>query len=253
MKDFFISYNQADQGWAEWIGWQLEAAGYQVVIQAWDFRKGGNFVLDMQRALESAERTIIVLSPDFLRSKFTAPEWAAAFAMDPTGAQGRLLPVRVRKCEPTGLLAQIVYVDLVGLQDRDTARERLLAGAAAARAKPVLEPGMPVPEAGQATTPTPAMPTQAEPAWPPSIEVAAQVAGSVFWRMARIGVVAIGVALAVFSFLSDSLPSWEGRHPAVLYSASLLWGILTALLVEAVLRMWQRRRHGATTMEGSKP
>ena len=252
MKDFFISYNQADRGWAEWIAWQLEAAGYAVVIQAWDFRQGGNFVLDMQRALESAQRTIIVLSPNFLRSKFTAPEWAAAFAMDPTGAQGRLLPMRVRKCEPTGLLAQIVYVDLVGLQDRDAAVERLLTGVAAARAKPVLEPGMPVPEAGQFAGPT-LTTTQAEPPWPPSIEVAARVAGSVFWRVVRIGVVAIGVALAVFSFLSGSLPSWVDNQPTMLYSASLLWGILTALLVEALLRLWQRRRHGASTMEGSKP
>ncbi len=28
MKDFFISYNRADRQWAEWIGWQLEEAGY---------------------------------------------------------------------------------------------------------------------------------------------------------------------------------------------------------------------------------
>ena len=50
MIDFFISYNQADRTWAEWIGWQLEAKGYAVTLQAWDFRHGGNFVLDMQRA-----------------------------------------------------------------------------------------------------------------------------------------------------------------------------------------------------------
>ncbi|MBV5337401.1 MAG: toll/interleukin-1 receptor domain-containing protein, partial [Deltaproteobacteria bacterium] len=34
-KDFFISYTGADKNWAEWIAWQLEEAGYQVVIQAW--------------------------------------------------------------------------------------------------------------------------------------------------------------------------------------------------------------------------
>lgn len=47
MKHFFISYTQADQAWAEWIAWQLESAGLSVIIQAWDFKKGGNFVLDM--------------------------------------------------------------------------------------------------------------------------------------------------------------------------------------------------------------
>ena len=57
-KDFFISYNRADRQWAEWIAWQLEAAGYSIVIQAWDFRPGGNFVLDMQRAASESRQTI---------------------------------------------------------------------------------------------------------------------------------------------------------------------------------------------------
>ena len=96
--DFFISYNRADAAWAEWIAWQLEAADYTTVIQAWDFRPGGNFALQMQKAAAQAERTIAVLSPDFLASSFTQPEWAAAFAQDPTGAKGLLLPVRVREC-----------------------------------------------------------------------------------------------------------------------------------------------------------
>ena len=81
-KDFFVSYTGADRRWAEWIAWVLEEAGHTVVLQAWDFRPGSNFVLAMQQAAEQAERTIAVLSPDFLASRFTAPEWAAAFARD---------------------------------------------------------------------------------------------------------------------------------------------------------------------------
>jgi hypothetical protein len=38
--DFFVSYTSTDRAWAEWIAWQLEAEGYQVVIQAW--RSGGS-------------------------------------------------------------------------------------------------------------------------------------------------------------------------------------------------------------------
>ena len=44
-KDFFISYNGADQRWAEWIAWQLEEANYSVILQAWDFLPGSNFVV----------------------------------------------------------------------------------------------------------------------------------------------------------------------------------------------------------------
>jgi hypothetical protein len=37
--DFFVSYTSSDRTWAEWIAWQLEAEGYQVVVQAWDFTR----------------------------------------------------------------------------------------------------------------------------------------------------------------------------------------------------------------------
>jgi len=142
VEDFFISYNSADRQWAEWIAWQLEEAGYTTVLQAWDFRPGSNFVLEMQRAATEARRTIAILSPDYLSARFTQPEWAAAFSQDPTGEKGTLLPVRVRECELEGLLPQIIYIDLVGL-DEVAAKETLLAGVRRGRAKPSVAPGFP--------------------------------------------------------------------------------------------------------------
>ncbi len=147
MYDFFVSYNQADKEWAEWIASELEEASYKVIIQAWDFRPGSNFVLDMQRSAEQAERTIAVLSPDYLGAEYTQPEWAAAFVQDPTGARGIFVPVRVRECEIKGLLQAVVYIDLVG-RDKEAARQVLLEGVERARRKPstaALFPGRPAP------------------------------------------------------------------------------------------------------------
>jgi hypothetical protein len=50
-QDFFISYSNVDSVWAEWIAWQLVAAGYTVIHQSWDFKPGSNFVLAMDRLL----------------------------------------------------------------------------------------------------------------------------------------------------------------------------------------------------------
>jgi hypothetical protein len=155
-KDFFISYNGKDKDWAEWIAWQVEAAGYSVVIQAWDFRPGDNFVLKMQQAAEQADRTLVVLSPNYLTARFTQPEWAAAFAQDPTGAKGTLLPVRVAECELRGLLPAIVYIDLVGLEEAD-AKKALLAGLPRGRAKPPISPPFPSGQ-GQPGRPPPSFP-----------------------------------------------------------------------------------------------
>ena len=141
-KDFFISYTQADRQWAEWIAWVLEEAGYETIIQAWDFRPGSNFVARMNEASKQAERTIGVLSPRYVESAFAESEWAVAFAQDPVGKKGALWPVRVEAFTATGLLAQVVYTDLVG-RDRASAREALLADAVGRRPKPSREPVYP--------------------------------------------------------------------------------------------------------------
>ena len=142
MKDFFISYTGVDSSWAEWIAYTLEEKGFETIVQAWDFRPGSNFVIEMQNAMTAAERTIMVLSPEYLKSVFAAPEWAGAFAQDPEGLKRKLVPVMVRACQPQGLLAPIVHISVVGL-DAAAARDKLLAGVNATRAKPSSPPAFP--------------------------------------------------------------------------------------------------------------
>ncbi len=162
-KDFFVSYNKADRIWAEWIAWQLEAQGYTTILQAWDFRPGSNFVLEMQSATSRAKRTIAVLSPDYLTSLYTQPEWAAALVQDPTGQNGTLLPVRVHGCELTGLLSSIVYLDLVDLDESEAAAV-LLTGVSHTRAKPSHAPRFPD-RTPRLMTPPPRFPSSLPPMW----------------------------------------------------------------------------------------
>jgi tetratricopeptide (TPR) repeat protein len=141
MKDFFISYNIADKQWAEWIAWILEEAGSSVFIQAWDFRPGGNFVLDMHRAAAGTEKTIAVLSQNYLQAEYTQPEWAAAFTRDPQGKQRTLIPIRVRECAPEGLLASISYIDLISRSEEEA--RKLIFDGLKERGKPDEAPGFP--------------------------------------------------------------------------------------------------------------
>ncbi len=121
------------------------------------FPGGGNFVLDMQKAASEARRTIAVLSETYLKSEFTQPEWAAAFAQDPTGKHRKLIPVRVKECQPAGLLRPIVYVDLVGI-DEAAAENVLLRSLAEDRAKPDQKPRFPGSESSQRDRPKPVFP-----------------------------------------------------------------------------------------------
>ena len=140
-RDFFISYAAADRAWAEWIAWQLEMNGYSVIVQAWDFEPGDNFVLRMRSALEEADRTLALISAAYLASPYCTDEWTGAFLHDADG-RNRLLQVRIEECDPPPLLRSQVYVDLVGLS-REEAQERLLAGVRRGRRRPASEPPFP--------------------------------------------------------------------------------------------------------------
>jgi hypothetical protein len=52
--DFFISHAGRDTGWAEWLDWQLQQAGYTVELDVWDWAPGEDFVVRMEAALELA-------------------------------------------------------------------------------------------------------------------------------------------------------------------------------------------------------
>ncbi|MBL7498014.1 TIR domain-containing protein [Frankia sp. CNm7] len=145
--DFLVSYAEEDLAWASWVGWQLEDAGYSVVLRAWDLLPGTNRLSLLNEAVTKARRTIAVVSAAYGRAPADAVAWQAAFAADPAGADRGLLPVQVENCPRTGLLAQIAGVDLFDLAE-PVARHRLLSAVSrmltGARAKPADPPPLPV-------------------------------------------------------------------------------------------------------------
>ncbi|MFC4534288.1 toll/interleukin-1 receptor domain-containing protein [Sphaerisporangium dianthi] len=141
-KDFFITYNGKDGGWATWIARALENAGYTTTIQAWDFRPGDNFMAAMDHALATCRRTLGVLSPNYLASLFTRAEWTAAYRQTLLGETRRFIPVRVAECDVAPLLGPLVYIDLVDVEENE-ARDRLLAGVADSVSRAPRDPRFP--------------------------------------------------------------------------------------------------------------
>ncbi len=140
--DFFISYTKADKQWAEWIAWQLEAAGYLSHVQAWDATPGSGFVEKIHSALQLTDKVLAILSAAYLKSSYEAVPWQQAIGRRNT--EPALLTFRIEDVAPPGLLEQIVYVDLFGV-DEAVARERLLTAAQGRRAKPTRPPAFPAP------------------------------------------------------------------------------------------------------------
>jgi hypothetical protein len=126
--DLFVSYAGSDRPWAEWAAQQLEAAGYSVELDVWDWAAGTNAVLKMNDALARARRVLAMYSTEYFdRSRFAADEWTGILAERPDAdGRRRLVPVRVQEVEPPPILAPLVYRDLFGL-DEQRARAELLA------------------------------------------------------------------------------------------------------------------------------
>jgi hypothetical protein len=115
------------------------------MLQAWDMPPGTAFVHAIDQAIQDTRHILLVLSPAYLRSQMAEAEWRPGFKADPSGTRRRLLPVRVEDCEPVGLLADRVWIDLTGL-DEATARVRLreeLARALRGPGRPTVAPRFP--------------------------------------------------------------------------------------------------------------
>ena len=97
--DFFVSYAQEDRAWAEWIAWILEEDGHRILVQAWDFVPGTNWIQNMQAGTRDAARTIAVMSGDYLKSVYGGAEWQAAWASDVQRSSRKLLTVRMAECD----------------------------------------------------------------------------------------------------------------------------------------------------------
>jgi hypothetical protein len=123
--DFFISHAGRDTAWAEWLGWQLQQAGYRVELDVWDWAPGEDFVARMSAALQRADRLLAVCTEAYFTSAFGGAELRAAFAQQ---AAGRIVPVLTERVTLPGLYAPLIPVGLTGLDEAAAAtrlRDRL--------------------------------------------------------------------------------------------------------------------------------
>jgi len=66
-KDIFLCHNGADKDWVEILAERIEQEPFgnrnlAVVFDKWDFEKGGNIVLDMERFLDAARFVGVIVS-----------------------------------------------------------------------------------------------------------------------------------------------------------------------------------------------
>jgi hypothetical protein len=128
--DFFISRRGAKAAMAQEVADVLLEADYTVLVQDYDILPGSNFVATMHEALKRCRHLVVLLTKDYDASEFTLMELANFLASAArSGGERRLVVLRVDDCNPEGVFAGVVYGDLVGIEDPNERKERILAAA----------------------------------------------------------------------------------------------------------------------------
>ncbi|MFC1413007.1 toll/interleukin-1 receptor domain-containing protein [Streptacidiphilus sp. N1-12] len=116
----FVSYAGPDRKWAEWVGWNLQQAGFEVELAAWHWGPGDDFIERMSQALANSSAVIALFSPAyFAAGRFTKEEWTAVLAL-----RGRLVPVLIEPLKAGDLppiLAPRIWRELYGLEESEAA------------------------------------------------------------------------------------------------------------------------------------
>lgn len=126
-KKVFISYNHKQRDWVrDRLKPCLEAGGAEVLIDLERFQAGRNLVGQMDRLQDSADTSLLVMTPEYLQSDYCHHEMERAIDRDPSFSEGRTIPIVRESCQIPGRIDQAdpLRVDLIN--DRSSAQWDLL-------------------------------------------------------------------------------------------------------------------------------
>ena len=126
--DAFISYSHKDSVWVRGtLLPRLEREGLRVCIDYRDFEIGVPSLVNMEKAVEQSRKTLLVLTPNWIASDWTAFEALLIQTDDPIGRGQRILPLMVQSCSLPDRLRIFSYLDLTDTADFDFQMQRLVA------------------------------------------------------------------------------------------------------------------------------
>ncbi len=137
--DVFISYSSKDRTWVrKKLLARLEEAGLRVIIDYRDFQIGAPVVTEMERAVETSRKTLLVLTPAYLDSAWGEFENLMLQTLDPGARKRRLLPLLKERCDLPPRIQMLGYADFTDPdpEELDLVWTRLLAALSAPQEAP---------------------------------------------------------------------------------------------------------------------
>ncbi|MGB8647693.1 MAG: TIR domain-containing protein [Anaerolineae bacterium] len=126
--DAFISYSHHDREWVRgWLLPRLEQAGCKVCIDYRDFDIGVPTLVNIEHSVERSARTLLVLSPSWVKSQWTDFESLLAQTQDMNETQRRMLPLLLTPCQLPGRIRIITYADFTDTEQPEDEVQRVIA------------------------------------------------------------------------------------------------------------------------------
>jgi hypothetical protein len=108
--DVFVSYSHRDRTWVtEELLPRLEQAGLKVMYDDW-FTAGVPSAVNMADAVRESRRTLIVLTPSWIKSPWTGWEGLLAATAQP----GTLIPLLLKPCKRPDWISHLTHIDISG-------------------------------------------------------------------------------------------------------------------------------------------
>ncbi len=123
--DVFISHSEEDSPWVRnWLIPHLQDKGL-LVYTSQDYEVGMSVLASIERAVERCRRTLLVLTPHWLKSKWAEFENVIFQTTDPSGLHGRILPLMLEKCTLPKRLSMLVFADFTRAENQEHELERI--------------------------------------------------------------------------------------------------------------------------------
>lgn len=120
--DVFVSYSHKDKGWVRGtLVPRLRAEGLKVCIDHECFEPGAPSVTEMERAVLTSRKTVLVLTPAYLASGWTEFENLMLQTLDTANRARRLIPLLKEKCQLPLRIGYLTYVDITDPAEEEKA------------------------------------------------------------------------------------------------------------------------------------
>src|SRR5688572_28807322 len=124
--DVFVSYASKDRAWIKKnLLPKLKQRGVKACVDFRHFPAGRSALVNMRDAVKKSRHTVLIMTPNWVKSEWTFFEALLARGKDPIGLRRRTIPMLVKKCKVDDILSMLTWVNLTERGSKITAWNQL--------------------------------------------------------------------------------------------------------------------------------